>query len=86
MNEEALTKQKFTEKYGYSSRLKKDYRGILEKVDNKEQCLSDLNALLRSELIKYEDYSHREFYETISSEDEISFYTKQVDDYLKSQQ
>jgi hypothetical protein len=80
--DKALTKEEFAEAY---------YQYCLFGIeDTKEEfinnCLSDLNALLREELIKYEDYSHREFYETISSEDEISFYTKQVDEYLKSQQ
>jgi hypothetical protein len=79
--DKTLTKEEFVEKYKYG--IDPVYGNI---VNKKEECLSDLNALLRSELIKYEDYSHKEFYETISSEDEISFYTKQVDEYLKSQQ
>jgi hypothetical protein len=79
--DKTLTKEEFAEKYGHSRYSNMSKGNIYD-----EKFLSDLNALLRSELIKYEDYSHREFYETISSEDEISFYTKQVDDYLKSQQ
>jgi hypothetical protein len=82
MNEEALTKQKFTEKYGYSSRLKKDYRGILEKVDNKEQCLSDLNALLRNEWVKCCFWVQTHYSMKLAN----MTYEQQFDEYLKSQQ
>jgi hypothetical protein len=61
MNEEALTPEGFVEKYK-SGRWEivddPDGRCKMVKLDNKAEFLSDLNALLREELIKYEEKSH----------------------------
>lgn len=78
-----MTTKEFANKYGWTSRLKKGYRGILEKVDNRDECLSDLNALIRDELIKFKDYVNDTFCEGNISN---ILDTEDIDEYLKSQQ
>jgi hypothetical protein len=82
--DKTLTKEEFAEKYAprRNAPISHAYEPIPE-------FLSDLNALLREELIKYEDWSHRHFFSATSSEDEIKSYVRQIDEFLndnKSQQ
>ena len=77
MNEEAMTKEEFVEKYKYG--IDPVYGNI---VNKKEECLSDLNALLRSELIKHEVWNMGG--NLIEDVNELA--TLSVDEYLKQQQ
>jgi hypothetical protein len=72
-----MTKEEFAEKWGIRE-LFNDECGQWEYIYNSMECLSNLNALLREELIKF-------CCEKLSPDiigDEVIF----VDEYLKSQQ
>jgi hypothetical protein len=81
--DKALTKEEFIRMYHHFIRFEDPQAsGSITVVYNDEQMLSDLNALLRNELIKYDKWQGIKYCDNY---DPIYAYTT-VDDYLKEQQ